>query len=228
MIWPHQRRLFLLVPLALVCAVLLFVGGPDFNSLRSYRYGWGSGHLFCFALWAYLYALWRCDISFRRLLIEALLLTLVVGGTTELLQSGIGREASWQDLGNDVVGSLVGIFFLAPARLQLFPMARKILQIPILVLVVWSLLPTAKAIVDDLIAHKQFPLLSGFETSMEMTRWNGSAKRRIVSELAFSGQYSMRLDLSTQRYSGLGLKDFPHDWSSYGSVRLQVLILIRS
>lgn len=217
-----QQQLVLLLPIALICAVLLFVGGPEFDSLRSYRYGWGAGHLFSFALWTYLYGLWRRERSFWPLVVEVLLLTIAVGGLTELLQSSIGREGTWQDLGNDIIGSLVGLLFLTSARQSLpFFMLRSI-QVPVLILVAWSLLPTGKVIVDDLIARQQFPLLSGFETSLEASRWRGSGKRLVSTDVAFSGESSLQVNLNTQRYSGIGLKDFPRDWSNYRSVSLQV------
>lgn len=217
----QQQHIFLL-PIALVCAVLLFVGGPEFDSLRSYRYGWGSGHLLSFALWTYLYSRWKDDRSFWKLVAEVLLLTVFVGGLTELLQSAIGREGTWLDLGNDIIGSLVGLFFLTATRRSLPFFLLRGLQVPVLILVVWSLLPTGRVIVDDLIARQQFPLLSGFETSLEVSRWRGSAKRLVNTDIAFLGEASLQIQLSTQRYSGLGLKDFPRDWSNYRFVVLQV------
>ena len=107
----RSNRTYILVPLALLSAVLLFVGGPDSDSLRSFRYVWGAGHLFCFALWAYLYVIWRSDQSFKRQLLEVVILAFLLGGLTELIQSGIGREATWQDLGNDLIGGLLGVVF---------------------------------------------------------------------------------------------------------------------
>jgi hypothetical protein len=150
------------------------------------------------------------------------LLTIVVGGLTEILQSQIGREGSWFDLGNDLVGCLIGLIFLTAARHTLPLFWLRSIQLPILILVVWSLIPTGKMVVDDLIARQQFPLLSGFETSLEVSRWSGSAERTVTGEIAFSGQSSLQIKLSTQRYSGLGLKDFPRDWSDYRALSLQV------
>jgi hypothetical protein len=218
----RQHQLVFLLPIALACAVLLFVGGPEFDSLRSYRYVWGAGHLLSFALWTYLYGLWKDDRSFWPLVGEVLLLTIAVGGLTELLQSTIGREGTWLDLGNDIIGSSIGLFFLTSARRSLPFFRLRSLQVPVLILVVWSLFPTGKVIVDDLIARQQFPLLSGFETSLEASRWRGSAKRVVSTNVPFSGKASLQVNLNTQRYSGLGLKDFPRDWSNYRFVTLRV------
>lgn len=208
--------------LALVAATLLFIGGPDNYTLRSLRYLWGGGHLFCFALWAYLYVSFRSGRSFFRQLGEVLILAFVLGGITELIQAQIGREATWQDLGNDLIGGLLGVVFFAESRKTLAVWQLKLLQVPVLILFLWSLLPTAKVIIDDSIAFRQFPLLSGFETPLEASRWSGSARRTRDDKVFFSGHSSLRFALTTQRYSGAGLKDFPRDWSAYRLVRLQV------
>ncbi len=220
---PLDRSKFcLLLVLAVVAAGLLFIGGPGYDSLRSLRYLWDIGHLFCFGLWAYLYSELRRNIRFSRVLFEVLLLTFVVGGLTELIQAGIGREASWPDLGNDLLGSLSGLFFFSPAKRELPFFPRKTIQIPLLLILCWSFWPTGKVIVDDLIAWRQFPLLSGFETSLEATRWSGSARRRVDYQVAFSGRAALEVRLSTQRYSGIGLKDFPRNWSAYRRFSMQV------
>lgn len=208
--------------LALVAATLLFVGGPDTYTLRSFRYIWGIGHLFCFALWAYLYVRWRSNQPFSRLILEVLILSFVLGGITELIQSQIGREAAWQDLGNDLIGGLLGVAFFAEARKNIGLWQLKFLQLSVLLILFWTLLPTAKVIIDDCIAFRQFPLLSGFETPLEGSRWGGSAKRSRDHKVFFSGSSSLRVALTTQRYSGIGLKDFPRDWSGYRTVSLRV------
>lgn len=212
----------LLAPFAVVCAVLLFVGGPEYDSLRTYRYAWGAGHLLTFALWTYLYSLLRKSVSFGRLCGEALVLTVIIGGMTELIQSGIGREGTWQDLWADVVGCLFGLLFCVSAHYTVRPLLLKLLQLPVLILVAWSLWPTAKVVVDDLVARQQFPLLAGFETALEGSRWSGSARREVSEEVASDGLFSLRIRLSTQRYSGLGLKDFPRDWSAFRALSLNV------
>ena len=218
----HGKQAYILVPLALLFAVLLFVGGPGLDSLRSFRYAWGVGHLFCFALWAYLYVSWRSDQPFGRQLLEVIIFTFFIGGFTELVQSQIGREAAWQDLGNDLIGGLLGVVFFAESRKSVSGWQLKFLQVPVLFMALWSLLPVGKVVVDDIIARQQFPLLSGFETSLESTRWGGSAKRKIHHDIYFSGSSSLQIRLTTQRYSGIGLKDFPQNWSEYRAVSLQV------
>ena len=216
------KHLYILWLLALVAAVLLFIGGPDTDSLRSFRYIWGAGHLFCFSLWAYLYVSCRSDQPFMRQLFEVAILTFVIGGLVELIQAGIGREATWQDLGNDLIGGLLGVVFFAESRKAISAWQLKLFQVPVVFMALWSLLPVGKVIVDDIIARQQFPLLSGFETSLEETRWGGGIRRKVHHDIYFSGRSSLQIKLTTQRYSGVGLKDFPTDWSGYRAVSLQV------
>ena len=218
----HGKNSYILWLLALVAATLLFVGGPDTYTLRSFRHIWGVGHLFCFALWAYLYVGWRSEQPFFRQILEVLILSFILGGMTEIIQSQIGREATWQDLGNDLIGSLLGVLFFAQTRKTLGFWQLKFLQIPVLLMFLWTLVPVGRVIIDDSIAFRQFPLLSGFETPLEVTRWSGSAKRTRDHKVFFSGSSSLRISLTTQRYSGLGLKDFPRDWSRYSAVSLRV------
>ncbi|MDX2481782.1 MAG: VanZ family protein [Desulfuromusa sp.] len=218
----HGKQRYILTFLALLGALFLFVGGPGPDSLRSFRYVWGVGHLFCFALWAYLYVTWRSDQPFKRHLFEVVLLAFLFGGLTELIQSGIGREATWQDLGNDLVGALLGVVFFAESRKTVCNWQLKLLQAPVLFMALWSLLPVGKVMIDDVTAWRQFPLLSGFEMALEETRWGGSARRDINHDVHFAGSSSLRIRLTTQRYSGVGLKDFPQNWTDYRSVSLQV------
>lgn len=213
---------YVLVPVALACLLLLFVGGPGPDSLRSWRFLWGAGHLVGFAVWTCLYVNWRKPAGFLRLLSEVLLLTLLIGGLTEVLQAGIGRQASWQDLGNDLVGSLLGLLLMSRARRQLSRPWRMRLQLPLLLVTLWVLWPILQVVWDDLVAWRQFPLLSGFETSLEASRWSGSAARQVSDTYAFEGRSALHVMLTTQRYSGIGLKDFPADWSEYRAIQVQV------
>lgn len=218
----RQNWSFVLIPLAVVFAILLFVGGPDATSLRSFRYLWGMGHLFCFALWVYFYVNWRSNNLFSRQLLEVFLLVFLTGGLVELIQGQIGREASWVDLGNDLIGGMAGALFFSPLRASFSFWKLKFLQTAIICLVAWTLFPVAKVVVDDIVAREQFPLLAGFETPLEASRWSGSARRKIVKNVHFSGTAALQLQLTTQLYSGIGLKDFPRDWSGYRFISLQV------
>lgn len=221
---PGLTRLqtFLLLPPALICALLLFVGGPGPDSLRSVRHAWVSGHLVCFALWGYLYLSWRGNLPIRRLLVEVVLLSFLVGGMTELLQSQVGREPSWRDVFNDVLGGLLAVLFFAPGRHQLVAPLRHAAQFVLLLVVAWSLIPFSRALTDDIISRHQFPLLSGFETPFEQTRWGGKSRRYIDQQVVYRGQKSLRVELVAGWYPGVFLNFFPADWRDYAAFQMHV------
>jgi len=202
--------------------VLLFVGGPGPDSLRSVRHAWVSGHLVCFALWGYLYLSWRGNLPIRRLLVEVVLLSFLVGGMTEILQSLVGREPSWRDVFNDVLGGLLAVLFFAPGRFQLVPSLRKATQFLMLLVVAWSLAPFSRALADDIISRHQFPLLSGFETPFEQTRWGGKSRRYIDEAIVYRGQQSLRVELVAGWYPGVFLNFFPADWRGYAALQMHV------
>jgi hypothetical protein len=217
-----RTQTFVLLPPALICAVLLFVGGPGPDSLRSLRFGWVSGHLVCFALWGYLYLSWRGNLPIRRLLVEVVLLSFLVGGTTEVLQSLVGREPSWRDLFNDVLGGLLAVIFFAPGRHQLVAPLRHATQLLLLLVVAWSLIPFTRALADEIISRHQFPLLSGFETPFEHTRWGGKSRRYIDQEVVYRGQKALRVELVAGWYPGVFLNFFPADWRGYAALQMHV------
>ncbi len=216
---PIGKILWLL--LSVTCAVFLFVGGPTTDSLRSIREFWDIGHVVCFALWGYGYTKWRHQ-SFWRKLIEVLLLAACVGALTELIQSQIGRDANFEDLWHDIVGGFLGFLIC-----QLYPLKRlswhiALTALAVVLITATLLIPTLKATTDDLIAWQHFPLLSGFESPFEKLRWGGSAARKVVSQHATTGNYALRVQFSTQRYSGLSLRSVHHNWEGYQELQLQL------
>ncbi len=216
------NKKYVAVGLALLCFVLLFVGGPGPYSSRTFTHAWGLGHLFSFALWTYLYLQWRARSPLWRKISEVLLGALLLGAGTELLQAAIGREATWQDLGNDLLGCLLVLVFAKELKGRLSGLQVWVLRTPILLIVCWTILPFVKVTTDDLIARQQFPLLSGFETPLELGRWGGNSVRRLDSENIYSGSSALQVKLNTDRYSGVALKYFPADWSQYRALQFQI------
>ncbi len=217
----HALKMRLFFVLALLCLLLLFLGGPGYDAPRSYRIGWDLGHLFCFGLWSYLYLRWRPCQGFFRQLAAVVLLALVVGGATELLQLWVGREASWEDLAKDLLGCLVAVVFTAPSRFELLHWQRLFCQAVVAGWLLWSVLPFGRVVADELIAAQQFPLLSGFETPFEASRWSGNSGRKIERSTVFSGTAALRLRLNTDRYSGAYQYYSLGDWSNYQFLQLQ-------
>lgn len=217
-----RHQIGLVLPPAVLCVVLLFVGGPGPDALRSVRFAWLAGHLVCFALWSYLYLAWRGHLAVWRQWFEVTLFCLVVGGAVELLQGQTGREPSWQDLYHDLLGGWLVLVFYGQHHRRWSLFRGLLIQFPVVVLTALALLPLARAVVDDLIAYRQFPLLSGFETPFEHTRWIGKSTRQIASTIAHTGEGALQVTLSAGRYPGVFLQYFPADWRSYAALSLRV------
>lgn len=205
---------------AAVCALLLFVGGPESNDPRSWREFWNLGHVLVFALWGGLWLRWRGGgLSWNNLGL-ALLLTLLLGGAVELLQGGLGRSPDLVDLGRDLVGTLLA---LAWARPSSWPPGRQLaLRVVVLLLGLLCLLPPAIALTDEALARRDFPVLADFETPFELDRWEGNARLSIASNPVVRGGHALRAVLGTERYAGLFLTAFPGDWRGYRTLAVEV------
>jgi hypothetical protein len=82
--------------------------------------------------------------------------------------------------------------------------------------------PLTRALIDEQLAVRQFPILSDFETPFEQYRWMNVRQMRAESGLVRHGKKAMRIQLSTARYSGIALFHFPGDWRGYRMVRCSV------
>lgn len=211
---------------AMLFLLLLFVGGPGSDASRLIKHLWDLGHVFSFALWTWLYLQWRAQAEFWRQFLLLLVLTLLIGGVTELIQAqwlaSTGREGSWLDLQKDLLGCVLVLLFLDPTRRKLKRGLRHALQLLVLLLTFWTLVPLAYIVADEVVSWRQFPLLSGFETSLEIERWEGNSYRQVVNEPVYRGIAALQVQLNTDQYSGVTLSHFPADWSEYQLLYLAV------
>ncbi|MCF6180265.1 MAG: hypothetical protein L3J63_12885 [Geopsychrobacter sp.] len=222
----HKVMTLALLILAILCFGLMFVDDSGPERSRSITEMFNLGHVFCFALWTFLFVRWRRKLGFWSQLIQVAALALVLGGLTELIQAQLpvsyGREASWDDLLRDLLGSLLVVLFYAPGRRQIQRFVLRGLQLLVLSLAIWSLLPLGRVVADEMVARNQFPQLAGFETSSEVNRWEGNSQFRISQDFFYSGHASLQVALNTDQYSGLSLRYFPVNWSAYHVLRLRV------
>ena len=214
----YNKNVCLWISVILLAAgsVLLFVGGPDYYSSRSFKHAWDIGHILYFALLTFL--LYRWEPVSRRPLAEQwtiiLVITFLAGASIELMQYGTTRTPDTGDVLRDLTGSLLVLVFgppgakLQPASLRLF------LQFSVFALSLLQVWPVARSLVDEAIARHQFPLLSGFETPFEIDRWQGSAGLTVESLAPAFDVRLLKLSLTTDQYSGATLSYFDGDWTS--------------
>jgi len=204
---------------------LFFVGGPDYYSPRSYKYFWDLGHILFFSILSYLIlANWpKCsETTFLRQGIFIILIVICLGGLVELAQTGSVRTPDIMDLIRDIIGGLVALSFWAPTRKTISNAKLRIWQAISAVLVAMAFFPLTTAIVDEITALKQFPVLSDFEYRLEIGRWTGDADFSIDHETYYHGTASLKVELNTSLYSGVGLKYFPKNWQHYNELQLSI------
>jgi VanZ family protein len=217
-------RLWIHVFLLAGGSVLLFLGGPEYYSSRSFKHSWDIGHIVYFALLAGLLIRQRfvSQMSVARQWTAILVITLVAGVSIEFLQYGTARTPDPGDVLRDLTGSLLALVFGA-GKPEIKPVIRRrSLQFAVLVLLLVQLVPLARSLIDEAIAIRQFPLLSDFDTPFEIDRWGGSAGLSMVSMPAISDSKLLRLSLTTARYSGATLDYFDGNWTSGRTLQIRL------
>lgn len=211
--------------LSVLGVVFLFVGGPDYYSPRPYRVAWDVGHIALFFLWTYALILtWKgfARKPFQMQFILILLIALFVGLSIEWAQSLFQRTFSIDDTVKNIVGGAAAVVFLSPTRITLSRTRLRAIQIIVCLSLVLVTYPFVRVLTDEVIARAQFPTLSSFETPFEMHRWQSRSVMAIDQETVKEGRASLKVSLTTERYSGAGLEHFPSDWRGYKYLHISI------
>lgn len=215
----------LLLALVLVGTPFFFLGGPGYHGARSFQAAWDLGHILYFLLlscWFHRLLAARVAWSSGRLLAVIFTVVLVFGLTVEVLQMVVGgRSPDPLDVLRDLEGCLLAFAFccrppLPPGNsLRLF----RVLVLILLALASW---PLTRALIDERLAARQFPVLADFETPFELDRWVNPQQLDLETDRVRHGARATRVQLSTNKYSGIALFHFPGDWRGYRSLRFSV------
>lgn len=204
--------------------ILAFIGGPDYYAPRSYQYAWNLGHVLAFSIWTYLCLFYFHKVnrlSFLEQLYLFLIVAAVLGSGIEMIQSQIGRASNWNDVINDVLGSMLAVFLFSPQRHQI---TRTMLFLSSFILVFTIVAHNRGLVVvliDDYHARQQFPVLADFSAPFEVSRWQGGSIVQIALDSANAGDDILKIDFTTERYSGVRLQHFPRDWQGYTALQLE-------
>jgi VanZ family protein len=218
-------RLALLYVPSAICVVLLFVGGPDYYSPPSYKGAWSLGHILAFFLWSVVLmriSAWFATKPISQQILIGLFITLSLGFAIEWLQTFVGRTFSVGDVLRDLTGSFLAIAFLSPARRTLAWAGLRGIQAVALLLVLLQVYPVVVALANEIVARRQFPVLSDLETPFERSRWKSGFPLRIDKQVVRQGRASLRVQLMPNKYAGLTLNHFPEDWRGYSTLRFSV------
>ncbi len=208
----------------IIGSILLFLGGPGYDSARSFSKFWDIGHILYFVLVSYALTRWK-RVACHALFIQWLLVlsvTLITGVLIEILQYGTQRTPDIGDVIRDLTGSFLFLSFRPAYSRVLIYKTKVFLQAVAVILLLVQLQPLATSLLDETIARQQFPLLSGFETPFELDRWQGDANMSIKHIPSISDGNILKISLSTTQYSGVNLKYFPGDWRNYKTLKLSI------
>jgi VanZ family protein len=223
-LFKKNHQVLICILLLVTGSILLFLGGPDYYSSRSFQSSWDLGHIVYFALLTWLLMRWHVvnQLSPGVQWTIILLVTLLVGISIEVMQYGTGRTPDAGDVLRDVTGSLLVLAF-APSGLVSQPLSRRYaLQISVLVLLLVQLWPLTNSLIDEAIARQQFPLLSAFETPFEIYRWGGNAELSVESVPSVARGKLLKMPLTTDQYSGATLKYFNGNWASFNTLEISL------
>lgn len=220
----NQSFKILLLLGLLIASVFLFIGGPSEEMARSLKHLWNLGHVGYFYVLSYLLA--HTALLKKRSRISQWILLLgfglLLGTLIEVLQYGSAREADIGDIVRDLTGSFLYLAFSNRLMKWSSEWPLYVVKVAAILLLMVQLAPLTEALRDEAHARAQFPVLSSFESRLELDRWDGSARRTIVTQPEISSTSLMQVDLTTARYSGVGLKYFPSDFSAYPFLKLRV------
>ena len=215
-----------------VCLLLLgfpffFYGGPGYYAARSFVAVWDLGHILFFTLASTQLCALLCYRNSRKspvlVFLQIFLAVLLFGLTVEFLQMfRNGRFPDAFDVLRNQLGALAGFVFFCSVRKRLRPVVLKSLQVVTILCLLCFFWPLVRAGIDERLAAVQFPVLSDFETLFEHRRWKDIHQLRIVDNPVRHGRKSLRVQLSTNKYSGTALFYFPHDWSGYSWLHLSI------
>jgi len=206
----------ILAIIAFLAAVWSLFFLSPLRNIRSLHSLWNSGHIALFFLFCHVFYLLKPRLRESPLSSQIVLLLSLSAGIGSLIEISqlfmTGREASLIDLVADITGALFYLSFRVVRRTTYFAI---VLRTSAFLLMAIILFPAGTAFLDEMTAASQFPVLADFESPFEKSRFVGKADIAISGLYAFTGQHSLQLNTTTEKYSGTTLKYFPRDWSRF-------------
>lgn len=220
--WGFEYRAVLLLVILLLSA-LFFIGHPA-RSIRSFVEAWNLGHIIYFALFPLLLQQIPAigEIRTVRKAGVYVIFTIVYGLLVEVLQHGVGRSPDLGDMARNLIGAGVALFIILPVRNTIPLHMLRVLQVAVLLAVVYQCVPTITALTDEFQARRAFPVLSDFQTSLQLDRWSSKSKISMEGEEGNPENMILHVRLTTAKYTGASLKYFPGNWQGYDSVQFRI------
>lgn len=209
----------------IILTILLFVGGPGYESHRLFKKLWDTGHLFLFAIISYLMltTLLFANYHINKRIILVMMFCLFFGLSIENIQYFIGRSYEVNDIYADLIGAIIGVTVYYQNNISINKLFRYHIFFLQFVLVSIGLFPLISSGVDELSMRKEFPVLADFESKFEISRWDiNKAKITLSNKYIRSGKSSLKVKFLPDKYPDVTLKHFYRDWSGYKKLNFSI------
>ncbi len=221
---PRKNKL--LIALSLLFLLFLFIGSPGDISTRSLKHAWNVGHTLIFFVWTTLLLRMGETYDERPSFYKRVLFTLIMVNTMGLFiesaQEMMGRTSDLEDIYKNIVGSLMALAFYTPLKNRVSHQHLNLFRAFVATLFIITLIPFTKSIFDEISSYNRFPLLAGFESALELERWDSYHHIELADEPVSQGDLSLKVGLTTTQYSGISLDYFPRDWSNYALLKMDI------
>lgn len=211
--------------LAIILTILLFVGGPDYESHRIVQQIWDVGHVALFLMLSYIILIFirKYKLSYITQFLIIVALSFIFGLFVELIQLLVGRDFELQDLANDVAGAIIGYFVYYLLHAKISKSHNIIAAMSIVLLLMISLYPLANVLVDEVKMNNEFPVLSDFESATQLSRWDvKQANLSLNKHHVQQGEYSLQAIFLPDAFPDITLQHFPRDWSGYNNIKFSL------
>ncbi len=221
----ESGRLRIVVLLAVVSILLLM---PLPRSSRELDILGDLGHAPLFGLLAAMLYFWGRAWLPRQNILAALSvwgLVVLVGIGFEFLQNQLGRHGSWSDVYANMWGTTAFLVWSLSSRWDSRFWRATAACIGIACLAFSWRMPM-RGLADTLLQRSEMPILGSFERKSEFARWYFQDCRVAQSsKWASHGEYSLLAELQPARYPSLSLYWPVQDWSAYGSLTLDIVLV---
>ena len=198
---------------------LLFMPWNNYYESRSLKEIWNFGHVLLFACSTILlsaYWPWFRGRLFETQIVILVSLALTVGMGIEIIQLHTGGDFSLRDVCLDVTGACLVPALKPQCRASFTKYSLWMLRLVVFTYLLARAFPVGISLVDEYRAERDFPILAGFESSLELERFTGGNRLKLMQE-------GLQVSFGTEQYSGFSLKYFPADWTGYHVLKLDVL-----
>lgn len=162
----------------------------------------------------------------RKAYIQAGAMTVFLGILTEIIQIWTpSRTFKLTDILSDAIGAAVFLAFAYSFQKGIARKARTLLRSSALFILLGMAYPIILATIDTVQMVMDSPLLSSFETSLEMTRWKSNASMIKRTKLhATDGEYALEVHLAPGIYPGVSMVHLINDWRDYTSLSFDAFL----